>query len=144
MIAIYLLDASAYWRFRREPAQYAPWQQEITEGTVCVCEATRIEILRSARSEAERRQIAELLDSAFRTAPVPKNPWPWIESAQQRLTTRAQHRGAGVVDLLLAATAVDRDLTVLHDDKDFEAMARVLPELGERRIVRGSPTPPGS
>jgi len=142
VIGGYLLDASAYWRFRREPATYAAWRQEITEGTVCLCEATRVEVLRSARSAAERRQMRELLDTAFRPAPVPKDPWPWIEAAQQRLTDRGQHRGAGVVDLLVAATAVDRDLTVLHDDKDFQAIARVLTELDQRRVSHHPSTPP--
>jgi predicted nucleic acid-binding protein len=40
-----------------------------------------------------------------------------------------------VADLLVAATAVDRDLIVLHDDKDFEAIARVITELQQYRIV---------
>ena len=135
MIGTYLLDASAYWRFRREPETSAAWQQEITEGAICVCEATRTEILRSARSPAERHHMGELIDAAFNPAPVPKDPWPWIEATQHQLTARGQHRGAGVVDLLVAATAADRTLIVLHDDRDFEAIARVIPELGQRRIT---------
>jgi predicted nucleic acid-binding protein len=137
VIGTYLLDASAYWRFRREPHTWAAWNQEITEGTVCLCEATRVEVLRSARSLAERRQMRDLLDGAFSSAPVPKDPWPWIDAAQQQLTTRSQHRGAGVVDLLVAATAVDRALTVLHDDRDFEAIARVITQLDQRRVGHG-------
>lgn len=134
MIGTYLLDASAYWRFRREPETWAAWSQEITEGSVCMCEVTRVEVLRSARSPAERRQMRELLDAAFTSAPVRKDPWPWIEAAQERLTAVSQHRGAGVVDLLVAATAVDRGLVVLHDDRDFEAIGRVIAELDQRRV----------
>jgi predicted nucleic acid-binding protein len=137
MIGTYLLDASAYWRFRREPESWAAWGQEITEGTVCLCEATRVEVLRSARSPAERRQMRELLDAAFTPAPVSKDPWPWIDAAQERLTALSQHRGAGVVDLLVAATAVDRGLIVLHDDHDFETVGRVIAELDERRVGDG-------
>jgi predicted nucleic acid-binding protein len=137
VIGTYLLDASAYWRFRREPETWAAWAQEITEGTVCLCEATRVEVLRSARSPAERRQMRELLDAAFTPAPVSKDAWPWIDAVQERLTALGQHRGAGVVDLLVAATAVDRGLTVLHDDRDFEAVARVITELDERRVGEG-------
>ena len=137
MIGTYLLDASAYWRFRREPEAWAAWSQEITEGSVCLCDVTRVEVLRSARSPAERRQMLELLDTAFVSAPVCKDPWPWIEAAQDRLTALSQHRGAGVVDLLVAATAVDRGLVVLHDDRDFEAIARVITELDERRVGHG-------
>jgi hypothetical protein len=57
VIGTYLLDASAYWRFRRELQTWAAWSQEITEGTACLCEATRVEVLRSARSPAERHQM---------------------------------------------------------------------------------------
>jgi predicted nucleic acid-binding protein len=39
-----------------------------------------------------------------------------------------------VVDLVVCATAVHHDLTVLHADGDFPAVARVLPELRERDI----------
>lgn len=137
MIGTYLLDASAYWRLRREPETRSAWATAITEGALCICEATRTEILRSARSPAERLQMQKLIDTAFVPAPVAKDPWPWIDTAQHRLTARGQHRGAGVVDLLVAATAVDRGMIVLHDDRDFESVARVVTELGQRRIVHG-------
>ena len=101
---------------------------------MCLCEVTRVEVLRSARSPAERRQLRGLLDAAFVVAPVRKFPWPWVEGAQERLTALSQHRGAGVADLLVAATAVDRGLIVLHDDRDFEAIARVITELDQRRV----------
>lgn len=141
MIGAYLLDASAYWRLRREPETWAAWSQEITEGPVCLCEVTRVEVLRSARSPAERRQMRELLDTAFTPAPASKDPWPCIETTQERLTALSRHRAAGVVDLLVAATAVDRGLVVLHDDRDFEAIARVITELDQRRVSFGPDEP---
>jgi predicted nucleic acid-binding protein len=135
MTGTYLLDASAFRRITREPETGSRWRDHIEEGAICFCEATRTAILRSARSAAERRVMAEHLDSAFTPAPTGKLLWPWIDAAQERLTARGQHRGASVVDLLVAATAVDRDLIVLHDDKDFEAIARVITELRQYRIV---------
>jgi predicted nucleic acid-binding protein len=33
------------------------------------------------------------------------------------------------VDCLIARVAIEHDLLLLHDDRDFEAMARVVPEL---------------
>ncbi|WP_327112979.1 hypothetical protein OHB12_30230 [Nocardia sp. NBC_01730] len=50
------------------------------------------------------------------------------------MTQRGQYRWAGVVDLVVRATAVHHDLTVLHADADFAAVARVLPELRQRDI----------
>ena len=34
MIGTYLLAASAYWRYHREPHTWAAWSQQITEGEV--------------------------------------------------------------------------------------------------------------
>jgi predicted nucleic acid-binding protein len=38
------------------------------------------------------------------------------------------------VDLLICATAAQRDLIVLYDDKDFVTAARCLPDVRERSI----------
>ena len=38
---------------------------------------------------------------------------------------RAQHRSAGPVDLVVAATAEARGLTLLHRDRDFDCIAGV-------------------
>jgi predicted nucleic acid-binding protein len=81
--------------------------------------------------------MGELLDTAFTAAPVRKDPWLWIDRAQEELAALSQHRGAGVVDLLVAATAVDQGLVVLHDDGDFEAVARVVVKLDQRRVGHG-------
>jgi predicted nucleic acid-binding protein len=67
--------------------------------------------------------------------PVPKDAWQWVEAAQYKLTLAGVHRSAGVIDLLVCATAAARGLTVLHDDRDFGSVARVLPEVGEHRIT---------
>jgi predicted nucleic acid-binding protein len=42
------------------------------------------------------------------------------------------------VDLLICATAAHHDLAVLHDDADFAAAARYVPDLRERS-VRNTP-----
>jgi predicted nuclease of predicted toxin-antitoxin system len=44
------------------------------------------------------------------------------------------------VDLLIWATAAQRDLVVLHDDNDFATAARHLPDLRERAIHDVPPT----
>jgi predicted nucleic acid-binding protein len=57
----------------------------------------------------------------------------WTSAAARRravdvqylLAERGQHRSAGVADLLVAATAEDAGLTVLHYDRDFELIADV-------------------
>jgi predicted nucleic acid-binding protein len=44
---------------------------------------------------------------------------------QEALTKRGQHRSAGPVDLVVAATAELQGLTLLHHDRDFECIAAV-------------------
>jgi predicted nuclease of predicted toxin-antitoxin system len=51
--------------------------------------------------------------------------WERADEVQQALTERGQHRSAGPVDLLIAATAERQRLILLTDDKDFEVVASV-------------------
>ena len=51
---------------------------------------------------------------------------------QIALAERGQHRAASIPDLLIAATAELAQLTVLHNDKDFELIADVTGQPIER------------
>ena len=139
MTAAFLLDASAYWRLMQNQELSDTWAEAIDAGELGVCEPTRTEILYSARSAEDRDQMSSDLDQLCERVPVPKTAWQWIETAQYRLTLVGAHRSAGVVDLLVCATAAARGLTVLHDDRDYEAVARVLPDLGQHRVTRTGP-----
>ncbi|MBO0881136.1 MAG: PIN domain-containing protein [Mycobacterium sp.] len=130
----YLVDTSALWRLFREEAIFSSWQPEIEAGSLRICEATRAEFLFSATSPIDRDEIAADLDTLFGSAGVPKSAWRWVDTAQYKLTQRGQHRSAGVVDLVVSATAVHHDLMVLHADADFAAVARVLPEFRQQDI----------
>ncbi|WP_432571510.1 PIN domain-containing protein [Kineococcus sp. SYSU DK005] len=44
------------------------------------------------------------------------------------------------MDLLLAATAIEHELTLLHLEKDFELIARVNSLPQERVVPRDTPT----
>ena len=136
MLATYLLDTSAYWRIRRDADLQKAWSRELSEGVIALSEATRLEILHSARNGAERLEMAELLDTLFAPVSFHSALWPWVDAAQQRMADRSQ-RCAGVIDLMTAALAVERGLIVLHDDKDFSTAARVIPELRQYRITAG-------
>src|SRR5580693_5449690 len=69
-----------------------------------------------------------------------RSVWRWIDSAQYRLLRHGAHRALSAVDLLICATAAQRDLVVLHDDNDFATAARYLPDLRERTIRDVPPT----
>ncbi|MFE6070656.1 PIN domain-containing protein [Streptomyces sp. NPDC056525] len=55
---------------------------------------------------------------------------------QYKLTQKGQHHAAGVVDLLLCATAVHHGLTLLHRDDDFATVARVLKGVEQQDVRR--------
>ncbi|MFI9431093.1 MULTISPECIES: PIN domain-containing protein [Streptosporangium] len=57
--------------------------------------------------------------------PVDDRAYDRAWQVQGLLTAKGQHRGAGPVDLVVAATAELRGLTLLHRDHDFDCVAAV-------------------
>jgi predicted nucleic acid-binding protein len=131
----YLLDSSALWRILRDAALRAAWAEVVSVGAVGSCHPQRVEFRRSARTIDEYEQMSEMFAALYPDAAVPKATWQWIESAQCRLLRHGAHRALSAVDLLICATAAQCDLVVLHDDNDFAAAARFLPDLRERNIT---------
>jgi predicted nucleic acid-binding protein len=55
------------------------------------------------------------------------------------LAAAGQLRAVGPTDLIIAATAITHDLTVLDHDNDYEILARATPDLAQQWVVpRGS------
>lgn len=130
----YLLDSTALWRILRDSALRQSWTDVVSAGAVGSCDPQRIEFRRSARDADEYEQMSAMFADLYPDAPVPKDAWRWIESAQYRLLHRGAHRALSAVDLLICATAVHRGLVVLHDDGDFVTAARILPDVRERSV----------
>ena len=72
-----------------------------------------------------RRRAKERLSSTYTWCVVPERGWLEAYQLQDQLATRSQHGSASAVDLIVAVTAERRGLTVLHDDRDYEAISRV-------------------
>jgi len=136
-VITYLIDTSAYVHLGTDPLAQRRWEAEIDTGAIGMCEATRAEVLFMATGPDDRDDVDEELAALFGPVRVPKDAWRWVDAAQHKLTLKGQHRAAGVVDLLLCATAVHHGLTVLHRDNDFATVARVLKEV-EQQDVRDS------
>ncbi|MET9519051.1 PIN domain nuclease [Streptomyces sp. NPDC002994] len=130
----YLVDISALWHLFRTPGALRPGEGHIAAGVLRVCEPTRTEFLYSATSPSHRDELAGELDALCPLSPVPKNAWRWVDTAQYKLTQRGQHGAAGVIDLLVCATAVHHGHTVLHVDNDFVTVAAVLKEVPQRDV----------
>lgn len=131
----YLIDSSALWRILRSAELREAWGEVITSGVIGSCAPQRTEFRRSARTIDEYDQMSAMFDALYPDVSVPNDAWRWIESAQYRLLRKGTHQALSLVDLLVCATAAHHGLVVLHDDGDFVAAARHLPEVRERRVT---------
>lgn len=128
----WLVDKSALVRLGESP-DADEWANRIQRRLVRITTVTRLEIGYSARSAAQAR-------SAFSTPPISAMPvehlTPAIEDraleVQLMLAGKGQHRAPSIPDLLIAATAELAGLVVLHLDKDFELIAKLAGQAGER------------
>lgn len=122
--AQFLIDTSALARFMRADAEQHGWDQAAAAGLIAVCPITELEFFYSARS-ADRAQGVEDMRLLFGWTPVDDRAYDRAWQVQEALTRRGQHRSAGPVDLVLAATAELQGLILLHRDRDFDCIAGV-------------------
>ncbi|MEU8137034.1 PIN domain nuclease [Streptodolium elevatio] len=123
--AQFLIDTSALARLVHNDAEQYGWDQAAAAGLIAVCPITELEFFYSARSAADRAQGVEDVRTLFGWVPVDDRAYDRACQVQELLTQRGQHRSAGPVDLVVAATAELQGLTLLHRDKDFECIAAV-------------------
>ena len=122
--ALYLIDTSGLFRILQGELRKA-WSDHLVAGVIAVCPIVELEFLFSARSLADRLEKRQLMHDLFGWVPMSERAYERAGEVQQMLTEGAMHRSAGPVDLLIAATAERERLTVLCDDRDFQAIARL-------------------
>jgi predicted nucleic acid-binding protein len=123
--AQFLMDTSALSRLMRPGAESFGWDQAVAAGLIAVCPITELEFFYSARSDPDREDTIENLRAAFCWVPVHDGAYARAWEVQGDLTSRGQHRSAGPVDLVIAATAELFGLTLLHHDGDFATIVGV-------------------
>jgi len=101
---VYVLDTSVLIDVLRGSEAAAAWLADLDELPLC-SEITRAEVLRGVRSP-ERSRTERLL-AALRWAPVDETTSRRAGELGRR--HRGGHRGLGVADLLVAATALVHD-----------------------------------
>ncbi|MDX3690326.1 PIN domain nuclease [Streptomyces europaeiscabiei] len=137
----YLIDTSAAVRLLSSDAYDEGWGQALDNGLVALCDLTELEILFSARGRADREGIQEELRQLFSWTLMPDGIYQRAREVQQALTDNGEHRSAGPVDLLVAATAELSGLTLLHHDRDFDTVSR---RTGQSTAWLAEPESPGS
>ena len=89
---------------------------------VAICDAVRMEVLAGARDESHLSMLRQALAQA---AVIPMEASDYDRAAD--LYRRCRQQGETVrklLDCLIAAVAIRAGIPVLHNDKDFDALAR--------------------
>ncbi len=119
--AALVFDTSA-WNRQRDPMVAIRWQATLATGMLVSCPVVALELLASARDEEAFRDLDRAL-STMPQAPVTRTVCDRAIGASREL---AGDRRLPAADYLIAAAAAERGLGVLHYDRHFEPLCRVL------------------
>lgn len=95
---------------------------ELLERDIAVCDAVRMEVLAGARDETHLRSLRRLLARAtlIRTETADYDD----AAALYRRCRRQGETVRKLIDCLIAAAAIRADVPIVHNDSDFDALAR--------------------
>jgi hypothetical protein len=129
----YLVDTSALVRIlRRQVDQH--WYEQVTRGLVAICDPVLTETLTIANAKTYSK-VEDGLREAYPWVSVPDDAWDVVTSVRRELAAKSVHQGLSVADHLVVATAIRLKLTVLHEDGDFETVAKMIPQLRQEPIL---------
>jgi predicted nucleic acid-binding protein len=114
-LRVLLLDKSAYVRGAVEPTP---------EDELCLCAVTRLEVLYSARSNRDFHRLEDDL-AEFRDLRMDAETFAIAIAAQRELAAKGHHR-VPIPDLLIASCAQQHGADVVHVDRHYDTLARVL------------------
>ncbi|MGO9557564.1 MAG: PIN domain-containing protein [Acidimicrobiales bacterium] len=136
----YLVDNSVLQRLPRSvEVQSAVAAILHAEHELCCCALTLDEFAFSARSAAEHATGLQRLRTSWLYLPASPETDQIIIDIRTALWRAGKGRAAGVIDVAIAASAVQSTATVLHYDTDFEHIIGVYPQLTAEWVVpRGS------
>jgi predicted nucleic acid-binding protein len=130
-VTAYLVDKSVLARVDR-PAVSAALMPYL--GQLATCSTVLLELGWSAvSSEHYDRMVDDL--GWYQSLDINQEALDLALGLQRDLVAQGHHRGPGVADLVLAATAITHSATVLHYDRDFDLIAEIAPQFAHRWIV---------
>lgn len=129
----YLADTSAVWRLLRGQIG-EPWSAYVAQGLVAICPPVEAELMVSVRSDRDFEPFFAVLKQTFGWCPTPDDPWRQVLGVQRDLIRIGHHRGPSPMDIVIAQTAAEQRLTLLHADADFASIAKVRPGIAMIRI----------
>ena len=121
-----LVDTSAWIEFLRDTGSAACERVETLLGAeIATCDAVRMEVLAGARDERHLQSLRGLLARAIL---IPTSPRDYDNAAA--LYRQCRRKGETVrksIDCLIAAVAISAEVPLLHNDVDFDVLARHTP-----------------
>lgn len=129
---MFLVDTSVWIDyFRQSWSRPATWLEEILDRgyPFGITGVIYQELLQGADSEASYQRL-----EAYLSTQVFYHPRDPVESHAEAARLYFRCRRAGVTirssaDCLIAQVALENDLMIVHDDRDFDYLASVVPEL---------------
>jgi predicted nucleic acid-binding protein len=131
----HLVDTSVLTRLGQQPIR-AAIEPKAARGELARAGISDLEIGYSARSAAEWDRLIEAL-ALFELVETTSDHLRRGRQVQRLLAAKHQ-RGRKVPDLLIAAAAEARNLSVLHYDADFDRIAAVTGQACEWIVTAGS------
>jgi predicted nucleic acid-binding protein len=120
---VILIDTSAWIEFLRDTG--SPTCREVDrllEHDIATCDPVRMEVLAGARDESHLRSLRGLL---ARATVLPTDPVDYETAAVlYRSCRRSGETVRKLMDCLIAAVALRHGRPVLHQDADFDVLAR--------------------
>ena len=129
----YLLDSSAFHHARLDTAAGLRIRELGKEEALAICAGAMLEMLAGARNQREWMTMAAAFDGLRRVELT--DPLAAVE-LQGVLARQGRHR-APVIDVLVAATAAEYGLTVLHYDAGIERLVEATGGKREWVVPRG-------
>lgn len=123
-----LIDSSAWIEFLRgTDSDVCRRVDALLSEPIAICDPIRMEVLAGGRDENHLAFLRRLL---ARATTLPTTPAHYDQAAA--IYRRGRMTGVTVrrlTDCLIAATAIDHEVALLHTDRDFDAIASVEPRL---------------
>ncbi len=106
------------------PQQHVVALRELIENdeNLCVCGVILTEVLQGIRSDADYRKIKDCFDSLIL---LPMRQKTFLRAAD--LYRSLRKKGVTIrkpIDCMIAAVAIEHDLPLLHNDRDFDQIAK--------------------
>ena len=129
----WLLDTSALAVAHR-PEVAEQLEPLLRAGLIYSCPVLDLEALATARTAQDYRTMATHRKEAYRAVPLRTSIGEEALSLQATLTRRARSAMAAPRDLVVAATALEHNLSVLHYRRVFELLAELC-DLDQRPVA---------